>query len=113
MEYNINSGVKVKLNKVTPRNLKYLKNLGFWDTDKTAEKFTGDLFRLYIDEDKRDELKDLLKTIFIINDNELEKLDFEELDLAEVMRGFFDFFAQLTKPLLKSIGLEKISPNLS
>lgn len=113
MEYNINNEIKVKLNKVTPRNLKYLKNLGFWDTDKTVEKFTGDLFRLYIEEDKREELKNLLKTIFNINDDILDKIDYEELDLAEVMRGFFDFFSQLTKPLLKSIGLEKISPNLS
>lgn len=113
MEYQIQEGLKVRLNKVTPSNLKYLRDLGFWDTEKTAEKFTGDLFKLFIDEDKREELKQLLNTIFVIREDLQEKIDYENLDLAEIIRGFFDFFGQLTKPLLKSIGLEKILPNSS
>jgi len=86
--YKLNEGTESGLNKITPKVLKSLKALGLYSTNITAGAEVEMLLDMYIDNTK---LKQLCETIF----TNTEKLDYDNLDLAEFMRGYESFFGQL------------------
>jgi len=101
--YVLQENINGKLNIVTPFRLKQLKKLELWDTDKSANDITTSLARMYVDEP--DKLKEFVKILFTI-ENE-DKADWDEINLGEVVNGYFDFFLQLTGRTLRLMGLDK------
>ncbi len=112
MAYKLLDNLEVELNKITPQALISLRELELLEVDKNVADFTSNLVKLFIEKSEQPKFNKLLKTIFVL-DKDLTDEEFIKIDLAEVTKGLFDFFAQLTRPILKSIGLDRILPNSS
>lgn len=87
--YKITDKVDLGINKITPRALIGLKELGLYDTDMQGGDEIKIILNLFVDEGK---LKKFLTLIF----KDLPELAWEDLDLAEVVKGYRDFFGQLS-----------------
>lgn len=87
--YKITETLEVGLNKVTPRALMGLKTLKLYDTELGVGEDVRLILELFIDEVK---IKTFLEIIF----NGVKEYDWNALDLSEVVRGYRDFFGQLS-----------------
>lgn len=87
--YKITDNLELGLNKVTPKGLMGLKSLKLYDTELGIGEDVKLILDLFIDEEK---IKLFLNIVF----KEVKEYDFNELDLSEVVRGYRDFFGQLS-----------------
>lgn len=87
--YQITDKINLEINKVTPRALIGLKDLGLYDTELQDGEEIKVILNLFVDEEK---LKKFLNIVF----KQVPELSWEDLDLAEVVKGYRDFFGQLS-----------------
>lgn len=87
--YQITDNIKVGINKVTPRALIGLKELNLYDTELQDGEEIKIILNLFVDEVN-------LKKFLNITFKDLPELSWEDLDLAEVVKGYRDFFGQLS-----------------
>ena len=94
MEYEILTDVKVKLNKVTPKALKFYKETGLLDPKTMVESGVMEILL------NQEIVGRWLKILFLITDEQQKKCvdEFENLDYEQVIKGHQDFFARLWKP---------------
>ena len=89
-EYQIVEGTKSTLNKVTPKALKALKEMGLFASHESATNALEKIMQMLINVD---ELKKFVDIVF----KHEEIKDYETIDLSEIMDGYNDFFGQLKK----------------
>lgn len=87
--YQITDKISVGINKVTPRALIGLRELKLYDTELQNGDEIKTILNLFVDEEK---LKKFLNLVF----SGVPDLSWEDLDLAEVVKGYRDFFGQLS-----------------
>lgn len=87
--YKITETLELGLNKVTPKALIGLKALKLYDTELGIGEDVRLILELFINEE---DIKKFLSIIF----KEVGIYAFEDLDLSEVIRGYRDFFGQLS-----------------
>ena len=90
--YKITETVELAIGKVTPKALIGLKELNLYDTELQTGDEVKTILNLFVEEDK---LKKFLNLIF----KDVPQLSWDDLDLAEVVRGYRDFFGQLSGSL--------------
>ena len=81
--------------RVTPKALKGLKELGLYASELTSEMEIGVIMDLFVDAEKFKKLVDL---IFITDGG----IDYDNISLEELMKGYQSFFVQLTSNFVKS-----------
>ena len=86
--YKITENLEVGLNKVTPKALMVLKELGLYDVSVDNEEILKIILEIFIDKEKLDKL---LRAIFL----GIDKYDFEELDVTEIFAGYQGFLFKL------------------
>lgn len=105
MSYKLTDKIDVRLRKITPKLLKEARELGLWD--KTIN--TMDAFEKISDYILNEEgARKVINLLFEINDKDLEQLVYEDLDIEELIRGYWDFFYKLPTVLTKSEYFSKI-----
>ena len=94
MEYEILTDVKVKLNKVTPKALKFYKETGLLDPKTMVESGVMEILL------NQEIVGRWLKILFLITEEQHKKCvdEFENLDYEQVIKGHQDFFGRLWKP---------------
>lgn len=86
--YKISESVDVELNKVTPKALKGLKELGLYDIQLSNEEVMKVILDIFTESEK---LVKLLNIIF----KDVPVFDYEEADLSEVFGGYQSFLFSL------------------
>ena len=81
--------------RITPNGLRGLKELGLYDSELTSVKEIGIIMDLFVDAEKFKKLVDL---IFITDGG----IDYDNISLEELMKGYQSFFVQLTSNFVKS-----------
>lgn len=104
MVYEIYEGVKVQLNKVTPKAIKVLKKIGVFNSDK--EKAINEIEEIYLN---KDTMLDFIQAVYKVTDEQIEKVkaDIDNVSIEDVLRGYWDFFDKLNPPLERWIPLLK------
>jgi len=86
-QFELLKGVKVSLNKVTPRRLKELQALGV-DVYSEPSLLSNNIYKVYKDDDP---FKRFMNAIF---DKEFSDDEILDVDMEEVNRGFLDFITR-------------------
>jgi len=94
MDYEILEGIKPKLNKVTPKAIKFYKERGLLDPKNFSSEGVLEILVT------KEIVVQWLDVLFKLTPEELEKCaeKFEELDYEQVFRAHNDFFGKLWKP---------------
>jgi hypothetical protein len=85
--YKLHEKIEVELNKITPKNLRTLKEMGIKFENLQEEGLL--LFQIYSGESEK--LSQLIKAVFLIQTDISEYLD--DIDIKVVNQGIADFFS--------------------
>jgi len=90
MTYRLTDNIEVKLNKVTPKALKKLRESGVYDYSKPTNEVFQALQKAFLEDDEKFRL--LLEGLF---EQVPEGIELDDINLDEVSNALFDFFGKL------------------